>query len=80
MILDGLFKTESVIDYLQKKYPNEGWKAIREGFGWRYQNKLGDNAWWCAALAPRYDGDDDTFSKQFHIYRKDGQAERIFFF
>jgi hypothetical protein len=67
----------SIISYLRKKFPAEGWKAVRAGFDWTYENTAGEKAWWCSALAPRYDGD-DSFVSQFHIYRKIG-AIRIYF-
>lgn len=62
---------------LRKRYPDEGWTAIRAGFGWAYRNAKGEDAWLCAALAPRYDGDDNTFRSEFWIYRNNKPAELI---
>lgn len=78
---DGMFsyKPKSVIAYLRKKFPEEDWKAVKAGSGsWNYENNKGERAWWCSALAPRYDGDDDTFVSQFHIYRKTGAVREYF--
>lgn len=77
MIEFGVRKSKGTLAYLREKYPNEKWVASRAGFGWRYENNQGDSAWWCAALAPRYDGDDDNFVRQFHIYRKTKIVERL---
>jgi len=70
-------KPQSPIKALRKKYPDEEWKAERCGFGWTYTNNKGDQAWSVAALAPRYDGDDDNFRSEFWIYRKNGIPEKL---
>lgn len=75
-LLQGL-KPKSVIQSLREKFPAEGWQAKRAGSGWMYENSRGEHAWWCAASAPRYDGDDDTFVSEFWIYRKGGPPERL---
>jgi hypothetical protein len=80
--VDSIFNFKSIkkqdtLKYLKEKYPDENWKAKKSGFGWTYENNKGDKAWWCSALSPRYDGDDDNFMLQFHIYRKNKTPERI---
>lgn len=75
MMLDELLATlkpKSVIQSLREKFPDEGWRARRAGFGWMYENARGELAYWVTAMAPRYDGDDDTFVSEFWIYRKSG--------
>jgi hypothetical protein len=75
-----LIKEMSILSYLRKKFPDEEWKASRVGFsGYVYHNNKGENGYWIAASAPRYDGDDDTFISEFYIYRKDKLPERIYF-
>lgn len=61
-----IVKTRRIIDRLRKVHPG----------AWRYDAKArqwicadGCRAWWCAALAPRYDGDDDSFSHELRLYR-----------
>ena len=70
-------KSKSMIQILREKFPDEGWKAKRAGFGWMYENSKGEYAYWCSAMAPRYDGDDDTFVSEFWVYRKRGRPERL---
>lgn len=61
-----------VIDHLRKKFPG----------AWRYDQRLGiwenANEGWhvyrCAAFAPQFDGDDDSFETQ---YRRSDTGEVI---
>jgi hypothetical protein len=58
-----------IIRALQLAHPDRTWRIERCGFGYNY---ISDNGWiahWVAALAPRYDGDDDSFERQFWIYK-----------
>lgn len=48
----------TIRDQLQSKFGGE-WKAIRDGFGWRWSNGVKD-VHACSQLTPRYDGDDET--------------------
>jgi hypothetical protein len=62
------------------------WLSENCGGIWKYDRHCG---WWCddgkrhlmrcAALAPRYDGDDETFSTEYWLYG-DGTPQRIYFF
>jgi|GEM_PF-3281514 len=75
-ILDRIRKTERMIDFLRRKYPQ---------YTWRYNAYL--HRWVCgagyvmnvAAFAPRYDGDDDTFITEtwFYFYAKGKRPERV---
>lgn len=60
----------STLGKLREKFPAEGWRAERAGFGWHYANNMGDTAHWCSCLAPRYPDDDETSVSRFYIYRK----------
>ena len=59
-----------IIKALKKLHPHVEWRCERWAYiSWHY---LGDNGWeahWVAALAPRYDGDDETYVRQFYIYK-----------
>lgn len=62
-----------IINLLRKRFPGS----------WRWDNRsrcwYGPNnscARWCAALAPRYDGDDDSFVSELWLYGL-GVPERI---
>ena len=71
------YRPKSILKELREKFPDENWKAERAGFGWTYQNNKGEHAWWCSALAPQYDGDDDSFRREFWIYRKNKPPESL---
>ena len=70
-------RPKSILKELREKFPDENWKAERTGFGWTYRNNKGEHAWWCSALAPQYDGDDDSFRREFWIYRKNKPPESL---
>lgn len=59
-----------MLKYLQSEFPSEGWFAIRDGFGWVYQNRAGDTAHWCSELAPTHAGDDYTACDVFMLNRR----------
>jgi hypothetical protein len=66
--------TRRTINFLRKHYPGE-WSYDRHG-GWCRSDGLLVRK--CAALAPRYDGDDDTFRTEYWMYFPDGRTpERI---
>ncbi len=71
-------RRKGVLAALRKKWPDRTWIAQRAGMGWEYWTA--DGKWhgcWVACLAPRYDGDDDTFVSRFYIYRQ-GQSTILF--
>ena len=51
------------------------WRAIQVNFGtYWYEGEMVGSKWRvqsAAHMAPRYDGDDDTFVVRWHIYRDD---------
>jgi hypothetical protein len=56
-------RTQSVIAWLREHYRGR----------WRYDKRRGvwvhEDGWYvytCAALTPRHDGDDDTFTTEYH--------------
>jgi hypothetical protein len=68
----------SILGTLRRKYPDQKWTAYRSGFGsWSYETEEGWVAHWCAALAPRFDGDDDNFVSEFWVYPKGATPERL---
>jgi len=64
-----------LINYLREKYPEYIWQYDFHGHAWRASKdgKEVGHVRHVAALAPRYDGDDDTFIRQTYFYR-DGQT------
>lgn len=77
-----LLGTQRLIDFLREKYPE---------YVWRYEPTP---HWWLAlvdgqeighvshvaCLAPRYDGDDDSFRTETWFYREGKAPERIWLF
>jgi hypothetical protein len=61
----GVARVVPVIDELRRRFPGT-WTYERAGRCWRRSD--GAHAHWCAALAPRYDGDDDNFTSQLWFY------------
>lgn len=63
-----------VIDELRRLFPDQTWRYDAQMYHWE-----------CAAgevsgvscLAPRYDGDDDTFASELWFYSAEGKATRI---
>lgn len=47
----------SIIKQLKAK--DKDWKAVRDGFGWKWQHSNGQEIRAYAQFAPRYDGDDE---------------------
>lgn len=76
-LLTPSFVRRGVLDRLRAAYPQETWRTERDGFGWRYVTASGWRAEWRACLAPRYDGDDDSYVTRMYIYRP-GQATLSF--
>lgn len=62
---------------LRQRFPEEGWVAVSDGFGWGYQNDAGDTAHWVSSLAPSYPDDDNTFQSQFYVYRRGKSPELL---
>ena len=71
--------TKGVLEQLRERFPDEDWKAVREGFSWGYTNNKGYHGQFVACLAPRYDGDDDHFVSRFYIYKPNEPTEALFF-
>lgn len=66
-------RKQRVIERLRRSYPDVTWSYSHEEHRWD-----GDKGWHvyaCSALAPRYDGDDDTFETQ---YRRSDTREVVF--
>lgn len=60
------------IEVLRKQYPGK-WMYLRDSHTWQHES--GREVYRCAALAPRYDGDDDSFETQL---RWADTGERIY--
>lgn len=75
-------KTLAIAAKLDRLYPGLKWRAVRDGFGWEYHASNGWIAYYCSALAPRFDGDDETCRSELWIYKDSTQQkpERVFFF
>jgi hypothetical protein len=63
-----------IIDQLRKLYPGK-WRYDSE-FS-QYVHESGRSVFRCAALSPRYDGDDDSFETQL---RWSDTGERIYLY
>lgn len=61
-----------VIDHLRRRYPGR-WTYDQRSRQWGHEDGWSVRA--CAALAPRWDGDDDSFSLQ---YRRTDTGEQLF--
>jgi hypothetical protein len=55
-----------MINLLRKKFPGN-WYYDSHDHSW-FDRQLGRRVRACAALAPRYDGDDDTFTTEYWMY------------
>jgi hypothetical protein len=55
-----------MINLLRKKFPGD-WYYDPCSHAW-YDRKYARHVYGCAALAPRYDGDDDTFAMEYWMY------------
>ena len=80
---DDLFKPfvkrRKIIDQLREKYPDQKWTVVHEGFHWGYVTETGWHAGWRSCLAPRHDGDDDSFESRFYGYKPNAPTEHVFF-
>lgn len=54
----------SIIKQLRAK--DKDWKAVRDGFGWRWKHPNGQEIRAYAQSAPRYDGDDDSWETVYY--------------
>jgi hypothetical protein len=66
-------RSRRVIDVLRERYPGAWTYNIAAG---TWDNAEGWHVYKCAALAPRYDGDDDTFITEYH---RSDTRERLYF-
>lgn len=67
-----------VIDRLRERYPYKQWKAVRDGFGWRYVTDDGWSAEWRSVLSPQYDGDDETAVPRLFLYKPNESVAEVF--
>lgn len=66
MKLFSNLRQRRVIDVLRKHETLGGdWTYDRDGHEWVRSD--GVRVYRCASLAPRYDGDDDTFDTQYYV-------------
>ncbi len=70
-------KTQRMIDYLREKYPEYTWTYNPHAHWWECEVGRVSRV---AALAPRYDGDDDTFRTEtwFYFNEKGKRPERVY--
>jgi len=66
--------TSSPLKILRERFPDEEWRAVKEGFNWEYYNNKGEHAGYRSCMT--WD-DDDSYESRFYIYRKDC-AETLF--
>jgi hypothetical protein len=69
-----------VIDFLRKKYPGMWYYDLRSHTWLNLTN--GKYVRRCGSLAPRYDGDDDTFCIEYWMYSDKPETipERVWLF
>jgi hypothetical protein len=63
-----------IIDRLRRLHPEGTWSYDREHFGSRWACSDGRAVIACSEMAPRFDGDDDTFRT---IYLWEGSLDRV---
>jgi len=51
----------------------EGWRSVRNGFGWSYETPGGRQAYCVAFLSPRYDGDDEGYTIRLQVREPTGE-------
>lgn len=66
------------LKFLRTEYPNKNWRAVRDGFGWKYETSDGWVADWRAVLAPRYPDDDYTYTSHLYLHIPGKPSEVIF--
>jgi len=67
------YELTSPLKRLRELYPDEDWRAVKEGFNWEYYNNKGEHAGYRSCMT--YDSWDDEYERIFFIYRNNKKVE-----
>lgn len=71
-------RRRGTLNELRRQFPDQVWRAVRDGMNWEYETLSGWSAGWRSCLAPKWDGDDESCVSRIFIYRPDGPTMEVF--